>query len=156
MNRFVSFAGLIAALLFTGCASTVQHVPMPNLSQTIDDPARGRIYVMRPASFGAAISMHVMDGGEAIGDTGPKGFLCWERSPGDVILTSSSENSSRISLPVRAGQVYYVHQHVRMGWWIARTELEAVEEAQGKLLLKQCKPAKVEQPEGPLADGKRK
>lgn len=142
MKRLTILAGLSAALLLTGCASTKQFVPLPDQSKTVEDPAKGRIYVMRPASVGGAIKMNVTDGNTPIGTTGPKGFLCWERDPGDVVVASSSENTSRVSLAVRPGSVYYVLQHVRMGIWIARTDLETVTEDQGKLELKKCKPPK--------------
>lgn len=139
----ISLASCLAALFLVGCASTVQYVSMPDLSKTNDDPAKGRIYVMRPASLGTSIKMNVADGGNPIGGTRPHGFLCWEREPGDVIVSSTSENTSRVSLPVRPGGTYYIFQHLRMGVWIARTELEVVSEEQGRLQLKKCKPAKL-------------
>jgi hypothetical protein len=79
-----------------------------------------------------------------IGSTGPGSYLCWEREPGDVIVSATSENTSRVALPVRAGSVHYILQSIRMGIWIARTELEVMPEDKGKEELKRCKPAKVE------------
>ena len=38
----------------------------------------------------------------------------------------------------------YLLQHVRMGIWVARTELEVVGEQQGTNELRKCKPAKYE------------
>ena len=145
MNRITILAGLSAVLMLTGCASTKQFVPLPDQSKTVEDPAKGRIYVMRPASVGGAVAMNVTDGGTPIGTTGPRGFLCWERDPGDVIVSSTSENTSRVSLAVRPGSVHYVVQHVRMGIWIARTDLEIVTEDQGKLGLMKCKAPKYQQ-----------
>ena len=144
MKRILCLASCVAALLLAGCASTVQYVHMPDLSKKIEDPAKGRIYVMRPSSFGYAVGLNVSDGGNPIGSTGSQGFLCWERDPGDVIVSSTSENTSRVSLAVRPGGSYYVLQHLRMGIWIARTELEVVSEEQGQTELKKCKPAKVQ------------
>ncbi len=62
--------------------------------------------------------MSVSDGGNPIGSTGAKGYLCWEREPGDVIVSSTTENTSRVSLPVRPGSIHYVLQNVRKacGW----------------------------------------
>ena len=143
MNRIPSLASCVAALFLIGCASATQYVPMPDLAEKVDDPAKGRIYVVRPSSFGGAVGMIVSDGGTPIGSTGPGKFLCWEREPGDVIVSSSSENTSRVSLPVRAGSVHYVLQNIRMGIWIARTDLEVLDEERGLRELQHCKPAKV-------------
>jgi RecB family endonuclease NucS len=140
MNRIILFAGL-SALLLTGCASSVQYVPMPDQSRKLDDPAKGRIYVVRR---GGTVKMHVTDNSTPIGYTGPGGYLCWEREPGDAMLSSAAENTSHAALPVRPGSVHYVLQHTRMGIWKDRTELEVVNEEQGKLELQKCKPAKLQ------------
>jgi hypothetical protein len=141
MNRILCLASCVATLLFAGCASSVQYVRTPDLSKKIEDPTKGRIYVMRPSSLGYAVGMNVSDGGNPIGSTGAKGFLCWERDPGDVVVSSTSENTSRVSLAVRPGNSYYVLQNIRMGIWLARTELEVIGEEQAQKELKKCKPA---------------
>jgi hypothetical protein len=133
-------------VLATGCASTRQFVPLPDQAQKIQDSSKGRIYVMRPASVGSAISMSVSDGGKPIGSTGAHGFLCWEREPGDTIVTSTSEGASHAALSVQPGVVYYIFQHLRMGLLIARSELEIVNEEKGRAVLKKCHPPKIESP----------
>jgi hypothetical protein len=142
MNRILNLAGcMIAAVFLVGCASAVQFVRMPDQTKTVEDPAKGRIYVMRPSSFGGAVGMSVSDSGNPIGSTGPGKFLCWEREPGDAVVASTSENTSRVSLAVRPGSVYYILQHIRWGMWMARTDLEVVDEERGKKDLKDCRPA---------------
>lgn len=138
--------GCVASLLLAGCASTRQFVPLPDQAKKVEDLTKGRIYVIRPATFGAAISMNVSEDGKPIGVTGPHGFLCWERTPGDTIITSTSEGASEVPLTVEPGNVYYLFQHVRMGLWIARSELERVDEDEGLKELKKCKPPKLESP----------
>jgi hypothetical protein len=143
--KYLSSLVALLAFLLVGCAGTKQYVPMPNQSRPVDDPAKGRIYVMRPASIGSAVSMGVTDGGKPIGVTGPHGYLCWERQPGDTIVTSSSESENRLSLRVEASKVYYLFQHLRMGVWVARSELELLkDENEAREVLKKCKPAKVQ------------
>lgn len=144
MNSPIALTCSLAALLLAGCAGTRQFVAMPDQNKTVDDPAKGRIYVLRSSSFGSAVGMNVADSGNPIGSTGPKGFLCWERDPGDVVVSSTAENTSRVSLPVRPGSVHYVLQNIRMGIWMARTELEVLDADRGKAELKKCKPAKVQ------------
>ena len=146
MKKLPLFITAFAALLFVGCASTKQFVPMPDQSKTLDDPSKGRIYVMRPATVGSAITMQVSDGGKLIGETGPHGYLCWERNAGETMITSASEGASSAPLSVRQGGVYYLFQHLRMGIWIARSELEVVSAEEGQKVLKKCKPAKVVAP----------
>jgi len=143
MNRILSLAFVLFTALLMGCASAHQYVPQPDLSKKVDDPNKGRIYVMRPSSFGGAVGMNVSDGGQPIGSTGPGKFLCWEREPGDVIVTSTSENTSRVSIPVRPGSIHYILQNIRWGLWIARTDLEILDEERGLKELKKCKAAEV-------------
>ena len=135
---------ILPIVTLTACASTKQFVPLPDQSRTIDDPAKGRIYVMRPAVVGAAIPMTVNDGSAGIGQTGPKGFLCWERPPGDARIESRSEGSSLAHFKVDAGSRYYIFQHVKMGMLQARSELELLSENEGKKLLIKCSPPKIE------------
>ena len=142
MKPSLSLLGCLLALLGAGCASTTQYVRLPDQTKAIEDPSKGRIYVMRPSGFGSAVGMNVSDSGNPIGNTGPNGYLCWEREPGDVIVSSTSENTSRVSLAVRPGSTHYVLQNIRMGIWIARTDLEVVDEQKGRAELKHCKPAK--------------
>lgn len=133
----------IAAILFTGCASTQQFVHFPDQTKIVEDPTKGRIYVMRPATVGAAISMDVADAGKIIGSTGPHGFLCWEREPGDAIISSKAENTSAVKVSVEAGKVNYVFQHMEFGWISARNRLDIVSEDEGKKVLKECNPPKM-------------
>jgi hypothetical protein len=146
MKYTFAITTLAAAFMLTGCAGSKQFVPMPDLSKSIEDPSKGRIYVFRPSSFGGAVGMNVADSGNPVGATGPGGYLCWEREPGDVIVSSTAENTSRVSLPVRPGSIHYILQSIRMGIWMARTELEVVDEERAKKELKKCKPAKIEPP----------
>jgi hypothetical protein len=146
MKKFYHFAACAAALVLTGCASTVQHVPFPDQSKRVEDDAKGRVYVMRPATVGSAISMSVSDDGKLIGKTGPHGFLCWERKPGETIVSSTAEGVSSVPLSIEAGHVYYIFQHLRMGLLIARNELEIVSEESGRKVLKKCHPPKLETP----------
>ena len=142
-------AGLVFILgaifvLCSGCATTVQFVPFPDQDKTVEDPEKGRVYLMRPASIGGAIPMLVSEGGRQIGETGPKGFLCWKRQPGQTQVLSQAENTDAVNFDVEKGRVYYIFQHVRMGWVKARNELELLpDEEEGKKVLKKCNPPTV-------------
>ena len=142
--RSIICAAVLCSVL--GCASTKQYVSLPDQSQHLDNPEQSRIYVMRPAFVGAAISMGVRDGDMHIGSTGSKGYLCWEREPGMTTISSKSENTSKVDLNAQAGSVYYLIQHVQMGLLIARNKLELVDEAKGQEALQKCKPPTVSTP----------
>jgi len=129
--------------LLSGCASTRQLVPLPDQTKSVEDVSKARIYVVRPTSFGGAVSMAVLDGETKIGDTGPNGYLCWERTPGDTEIQSKSENTAKLPLKCEAGAVYYIKQHVIMGVMIARTKLSLLTDAEGKERVLKCKPPKV-------------
>jgi len=134
----------ICMALLAGCASTTQYVPFPDQSKRVEDPSKARIYVVRPTAFGAAISFSVRDGITAIGETGPNGYLCWERPGGQMEVIGKAENTSRLPVEVEQGTVYYIQQHVRMGMWQARNELSLLSEDEGKKKVGKCKPPKVE------------
>jgi len=133
------------AVLFSmvGCASTQQHVRLPDQSKRVENPEQCRIYILRPAIVGAAIPMSVRNGDKFIGSTGPKSFLCWEREPGKTTISSKAENTSTVDLDAQKGSVYYLVQHIRMGFFIARNKLELVDETKGQEILKKCKPPQV-------------
>jgi len=136
--RFISLFFLIT--LMAACASTEQYAPFPDQGKMVEDPSKGRIYVMRPTLFGCAISMDVLDGGSKIGKTGPGGYLCWEREPGSTIITGKAENTASLSIDVKPGSVTYIHQGVRMGIVYARNVLELMGEAKGQGELADCDP----------------
>lgn len=133
---------VVCVLTLSGCVTTRQVAPLPDLSVDIADSTLARIYVLRPATVGSAIPFDIYESGNHVGVLGPDSFLCWEREPADVEISAKSENESKISLKTEAGKIYYVHAHVRMGVVMARVKLEQLDEAKGKEVLAKCKPAK--------------
>lgn len=131
------------AFLFVGCASTHQIHPFPDQAKELENPKYSRIYLLRPTIFGAAIPMDVFENDSRIGTTGPRGYLCWEREPSEIRLKGKGENESSITLYLKEGQVYYVQQHISMGFLYARNWLEQLSDQEGKKKLAKCKPPKV-------------
>lgn len=126
--------------LFSGCAGAVQYAPFPKQSVGIENPNFARIYVVRPTHFGGLIPMTIDDGANEIGKTGANTFLCWERKPEEITLTGESENDAHLILDVKAGETYYVQQHVRMGFLYARNKLERLDPQKGSAYVKKAKP----------------
>jgi hypothetical protein len=135
------FIAAILLSLATGCASTKQFVPLPDQNKLVGAD-KARIYVVRPTTMGCGVPMKVSDGGQLIGQTGPKSYLCWERNPGAVEITSKAENKAKLPLNAEPGKAYYIQQHVRMGILYARNKLTLLNEAEGKEMVSKCSPAK--------------
>jgi hypothetical protein len=136
-NMLLMLGAVIA--LSSGCA-TKQLVPLPDQTKVIEDPSKARIYVLRPIFLPPLIPMTVSDGDQKIGSTGPHGYLCWERAPGETEIRSKSENTAVLPLTCKAGEVYYIGQHARVGFSYARTALSLLSEEQGKEKMTKCKP----------------
>jgi len=145
MKKILLTFAIGGALVFwNGCAGTRQFVPLPDQSKNIENINMGRIYVLRPtAKIGSAVPVLITDDGKRIGNTGPKGYLCWERDPGSALIVGRSENASELKLAVEKGIVYYILLDIKWGLIAARNKLEILNEAEGKEKLKGCKPPKV-------------
>lgn len=135
---FVSFF-----FIFAGCAGTRQIVPLPDQSRSTENTEMARIYVIRPATLGTAISMNIKDGEQVIGNTGPDGYLFWERPAGETTVScKSAENTSSLPLNVEKAKTYYILQRLQVGITF-RCKLELVDETQGRQYLQQCHPPEV-------------
>jgi hypothetical protein len=140
MRKVLAVVALGTLVFGAGCASTRQFVPFPDQGKRVEDPEKGRIYVMRTASLGCAVPMKVHDGDLLIGRTGARGYLCWERPPGVANIRSKAENLSTLDITVEKGGVYYILQQVAMGMAYARNRLILKDEEKGKKLLNRCNP----------------
>ena len=137
--RFLLFLSLMPILL-TGCVSSLQSVHFPDQAKVVENPSQGRIYVIRPGLTGLGIATEIRDNGTIVGNNGPHGFLCWERAPGSVTITSTAENVSVIQVTVQAGQVSYIVEKLNFGWISTVNRLDVVSEEQAAVALKKCEP----------------
>ena len=135
---------LFLVFILAGCAHATQYVPLPDQAKEIDDPAKGRIYVIRPTRFGFAVPMEISDDGQAIGKTVGHSYVSWERGPGNVVLQGHAENTENLPLLVKEGRRTYVKQSVEMGIIMARNSLAPMDELTAKQHLSKLKPPKVE------------
>lgn len=140
-KRLIGFAGLIAILSVSGCASIKLAPPGDDArAKSMSVPrSNALVYVYRHEFIGAAISMEVRLDGKLIGKTGSKTFFLIEVPPGTHKFSSHSENESVIELNVKAGKVYYLWQEVKMGFMFARTKLQVMDAKTGRQQMLKCK-----------------
>ena len=126
----------------TGCATTKQVVPLPDQSRVTADPNKSRIYVLRhTGKIGGAQPATVWDGPEKIGSTGPNGYLCWERDPGDAtirVLWPAAPIPGTFPIKCEKGQTYFIKHGLKMGFWVSRSVLELMPQNEGQELLGKC------------------
>jgi len=145
MKKLISVFSLV--FLLSGCASTTQYVKAPidnNTGESMNNETMAQIYVLRPSSFGSAITYKIYQGETFIGELGPKSYLSWVVNPseGEISIFSKAENYDMLKLVPKAGSTYYIKQKVKMGWVMARTELEWMNEKEALEVLKKLKKPK--------------
>jgi len=142
-NPFSLYVLLLLASVVSGCAS----VPMASMDEDAKAKTfavregKANIYVYRNESFGGAIPLAVALNGKVAGQTGPKTYFLFEVDPGTHEVSSIAENTSTLKLDAAPGKSYYVWQEVKMGVWMARSQLQQVDEAAGKQAVAECKRA---------------
>jgi hypothetical protein len=137
--KSVLFIFLIASL-WSGCVSNEQYVYFPDQKKIVEDPGKGRIYVIGPKRAGVRIAPQINDDGESIGNTRIRGYLCWERKPGKTTISGRTDNTSEVTVHVEAGKAIYIIQTVNIGWTSTDNQLHVVNEQEGREALKACRP----------------
>ena len=145
MKKLISVFSLV--FLLSGCASTTQYVKAPsdnNTGKSMNNETMAQIYVLRPSSFGSAVTYKIYQGETFIGELGPKSYLSWVVNPseGEVSIISKAENYDMLRLVPKAGSTYYIKQKVKMGLIMARTKLEWMNEKEALDALKRLKEPK--------------
>ena len=131
---------VILSLILTSCAGTYQYTKTANSNEK----EMATIYVVRPSWFASAIKFKIYQGEALVGKLGPKSYLAWNVKPGDNALSimSKSENKAIVKISPQPGKTYYVKQKVKMGIIMARSDMELIEEQQGKEMLRKLKTPK--------------
>ncbi len=141
----------LVLVLLAGCA-TRQLVQFPDPKAAVPDPQKARIYVMRDPNLwrfnlvSLFRTIRVLDGAVEIGSiAGQRGYLSWERKPGEVSLSVPGE--AYLGLIVEEGSVTYVVVHdkaVGAGWppgsGRMTVELEHVDTEKGRRVLARSTP----------------
>ena len=148
MNRFLMCGlGFMISVLLTGCTfQSFQVVHFPNQSMPVENAEKGRIYLMRQTSSMNIPSrtrlMIVYDGNQEIGTVGNYGFLCWEREPGQAVITFPPYHAPPFVLTVEKDRTYFIQVRVKPIAVAPASPLEVheiLDEATGKKELSSCK-----------------
>ena len=131
-------------MLLNGCAS----VPMASLEE--DSAAKkyqvskdkSMIYLFRNENFGGALPLTVSIDEQIAGQTAPYTYFVWEVVPGEHLIKSFAEDVSSLLLVAQPGKAHFVRQEVKMGMWMARSQLYEVSEKDGIDAVNECKMAK--------------
>jgi hypothetical protein len=111
-------------------SSAKQFVPRTNYSN---------IYLYRSEVFGSAVAMTVSLDGKVMGRTGPQTYFLWEVAPGKHEIASHTENTAKITIDAKEGRNHYVWQEVKMGMWQPGSQLQEVNEEEGRKRVLECK-----------------
>ena len=134
MKHIVGIFTVAMILLLTGCAS----VPMASMDQDTKAkefspaPNKASLYIYRNENMGGAIPMTVTVNGKALGQTGAQTYFRLNVAPGKYNIESHAENVSSLPVIVETGKNYFVWQEVKMGFWMARSLLQQVDEKTGR------------------------
>ena len=143
MLKTLVLVGILAGMGM-GCATTKQVVPLPDQSKLIADATKARIYVMRLSYIGADCSATIWDGPQKMGSMAAKGYLCWERDPGDTVIRVFQPVTKQATLPIKCekGQTYYIRHAVNIGT-PSQCTLDLMPQSEGAAQLLKCKPPRV-------------
>lgn len=102
-----------AFLLVAGCVSQnrlVQYAPLADPAKPLANPENCRIFVYTQKGFGGRLFLELCDKKRVIGTLSYNNYLCWERAPGEVELSSYSldEKERLLTFDAKKGEVYYV------------------------------------------------
>ena len=142
-NQFLLTFVLLFTSFVTGCAS----VPMASLDADTNAKSfvvrtdKSNIYVYRNEVLGGAIPITVALDGKVAGQTAMQTYFLFEIDPGPHEVSSIAENVSTLKLDTQAGKAYFVWQEVKMGMWMARSQLQQVDEEKGRKGVAECKRA---------------
>jgi hypothetical protein len=102
---------------------------------------KASIYVYRNESLGGAVPMTIALDGKVAGQSAMKTYFLFVVDPGPHELSSITENTSTLRLVAEEGKAYFVWQEVKWGLWMARSQLQQVDEAAGRAGVAECKRA---------------
>ena len=120
----------------------------PAYTPAAPGPGEAIVYIYRPRYAYALVSPYVYANGERLSDLPPEGYFVYRSPPGEVVLTTKTDASSKpLTLAVRAGESYYVRGGYQRNANLTPPEwfqLSAGSQADDEQFLKNCRLVPVE------------
>jgi hypothetical protein len=124
--RFLLIFFPLVFILFSGCATGPKYTEVASSFDALE-PDKGRIFLYRPSSFGAAIQPEVKLNDVVVGKAVPHGFFFVDRLPGEYEVVTSTEVERSLSLTLEKGEIRYVRLSISMGFFVGHVYPELVE-----------------------------
>ena len=137
---------LVLLVYMAGCA-TVPMAPTADdqLRKQFSAPSEGKsgLYIYRNSNFGSALKKMLYLDEQEIGETAPMTYFYREVSPGQHKLSTQSEfGKNDLIIKTDQGMNYFVRQYIKMGVFVGGSNLELVQEEEGKKGVSECNLAK--------------
>lgn len=144
MNRHRKYI-VLAAVLAVGASATPawssshQTYATLHASEPPLDPANGRIYLYREGGImGAAVQPAIRVNGEKVGESSPGDYFYIDRPAGTYSISTKTEKSEELSVPLEAGQSVYVKTEVSMGFFVGHVIPSIIDAATAADEIKDC------------------
>jgi hypothetical protein len=134
---------VVFALSGMGCATAkLSTADLQSLKQQRPPEGKALVYVVRPTVIGGVVKFTTLCDDQVMGTTTGNQFLYVVLEPGMHHFESLAENKAKLSLQVEEGRTYFIKQKVQMGIVMARTDLELMDESEGRKSLQSLKLSK--------------
>ncbi|HZR71209.1 MAG TPA: DUF2846 domain-containing protein [Burkholderiales bacterium] len=102
-------------------------------------PGKANIYVYRNESLGMAIKHPITLDGRMVGDTAAKTYFLLPVNPGKHTIVSLTDSDNPLAIDAQSGRNYFVWLQMKMGMFAPRSNLQLVDEAEGRKGVMECK-----------------
>ena len=136
---------LVLALGMISCSSTQQFA---GFVETATPPTEGmaKIHVVRKKSgFASAVKSKIYQEDKLIGKLGNGSYLSWEVQPEATYLVATTENRDTVRLDLEPNKEYFVSLNYKMGFIMARADLNIIDKAEFEEMMGKTKKPKLKQ-----------
>lgn len=127
-----------ATLGLVSCASGPSYAEALKTMPPIPK-GKGRVFVYRDTSFGAAIRPKIRIDDQPVGTSVAKGFCYSDQMPGPHVISLVTEWKHKDTVTVTAGQPSFVRTHVTMGAFVGHVIPTALSTSEAESEIQNCK-----------------
>lgn len=128
----------VSALGFVSCASGPTYAEVSKSLPPVPN-GKGRVFVYRPTSFGAAIKPSVKIDDIVVGKSMGQGFLYSDQTPGMHSISIMTEANHKNTFSVASGKPTFISCHVTPGFLAAHVFPNEVDRSTGESEIQDCK-----------------